>query len=85
MKYLYICIIGLIHSTTFVAQDAPDWTYTEACVDQFTGILTIDLLHDLDEYPLPCNAEYYNETTGAYGEFVIHEATFIIDEFLITN
>jgi hypothetical protein len=51
---------------------------TDACNDSYIGSITIEFDHDLDVYPLPYDASYYNNTTGDYEEITITSSPFII-------
>lgn len=78
MKNITIYLLFLCASFTSFAQNAPIWTSTDACIESYTGSITIELDHDLEIYPLPYTASYYNNTTGDYEEIVITSSPFTI-------
>ena len=80
MKNITIYILLLCSSLSSLAQNAPTWTSTDACVETYTGSLTIEFDQDLDVFPLPYNASYYNSTTGDYEEIIITSSPFIISD-----
>ena len=81
MKNITIYILLLCSSLSILAQNAPTWTSTDACIDAYTGSITIEFDHDMVEFPLPYEASYYNSTTGDYDEVIITSSPFIVSDF----
>ncbi|MFT6334436.1 MAG: hypothetical protein ACJATI_001175 [Halioglobus sp.] len=78
MKNITIYMLFLCASFTSFAQNAPIWTSSDACIDTYTGSITIEFDHDMNIYPLPYDASYYNSTTGDYEEIIITSSPFTI-------
>jgi hypothetical protein len=78
MKNLTIYILLLCAGYTSFAQNAPTWVSTDACNNTYIGSITIEFDHDLDVYPLPYDASYYNSTTGDYEEITITSSPYTI-------
>jgi len=80
MKHITIYLFSLFVSSTVYAQNAPAWTSSDACLETYFGSLIIEFEHDLDEFPLPYTASYYNNTTGDYEEIIITSSPFTISD-----